>query len=487
MKRTGAETPLPLGFGVAVDPDTKRLDEATIFGGSPARVLRLSPAGQRAYASLESGTVTTPAAATLARKLTDAGIMHPRPPAPTRPLDATVVIPVKDRSALLDRCLTALGRDYPVIVVDDGSRDPHTTAEVAARHGAKVIHRAVCGGAGAARNTGLAEVRSEFVVMVDSDCVPMPGWIEELAPQLADPLVGAVAPRIVPWSTADSGVDRYTRVSGSLDLGDREARVAPVTRVAYVPTAALIARRSALLDVARGDDVFDPEMSSGEDVDLVWRLHGAGWRIRYVPSVHVRHQEPATWRALLSRRFQYGRSAPQLAARHPAAIPPLIVHPLSALTVGALLARRPVVAGAAFATSVATLRRTLRRANVPQEGVVPAMRTAVIQTWLGIGRYGLQFAAPLLAAAVAAPTLPGERGPWGRRLAAASLILGPGIAAWRTGRPQLDPVRFTVASIADDLAYGAGVWSASLHARNLAAMRPVIARRPVEIEAGSDT
>ena len=160
---------------------------------------------------------------------------------------------------------------------------------------------------------------------------------------------------------------------------------------------------------------------------------------------------------------------------------------MSALTVGALLARRPVVAGAAFATSVATLRRTLRRANVPQEGVVPAMRTAVIQTWLGIGRYGLQFAAPLLAAAVAAPTLPGERGPWGRRLAAASLILGPGIAAWRTGRPQLDPVRFTVASIADDLAYGAGVWSASLRARNLAAMRPVIARRPVEIEAGSDT
>jgi mycofactocin system glycosyltransferase len=479
--------PLPLGFGVVVDPDTRRLDDATLFGGSPARVLKLTTAGRRAYATLETGTVSTPAAASLGRKLTDAGLVHPRPPEPAQPLDATVIIPVKDRSVLLDRCLAALGRAHPVIVVDDGSRDPQATAEVAGRHGAKVILRDVNGGPGAARNTALAEVRSEFVVMVDSDCVPTPGWIEELAPQFADPLVGVAAPRIMPWSTRDTGVDRYTRVSGSLDLGDREARVAPLTRVSYVPTAALVARRAALLAVARGDDVFDPAMSSGEDVDLIWRLDRAGWRIRYVPTVQVRHDEPATWTALLSRRFQYGTSAPQLAARHPRAIPPLIVHPLSALTVGALLARRPAVAAVTFAASVETLNRTLRRAKVPEEGVVPAMLTAVHQTWLGIGRYGLQFAAPLLVAAVVAPALPGERRPWSRRLAAASLILGPGISAWRARRPDLGPVRFTAASIADDVSYGAGVWSACLRARDFAAMRPVVARRPVQIEAGSDS
>jgi hypothetical protein len=114
------------------------------------------------------------------------------------------------------------------------------------------------------------------------------------------------------------------------------------------------------------------------------------------------------------------------------------------------------------------------------------MATAVRQTWLGIGRYALQFGAPLLAAAVAAPRLPGERHPWGRRLAAASLLLGPGLAAWRSRRPDLGPVRYTAATIADDVSYGAGVWSASLRARNFAAMRPVIARRPVRIEAGSE-
>jgi mycofactocin system glycosyltransferase len=479
--------PLPIGFGVTIDQDTQRLDDATLFGGSPGRILRLTAAGGRAYTSLESGTVTSRAAGLLGRKLTDAGLLQPRPAPLDRRPDATVVIPVKDRPELLDRCLAALGHDYPVIVVDDGSRDPQATAAVAARHGAKVVLRPVNGGPAAARNTGLAEVRSEFVVMVDSDCVPSPDWVERLAGHFADPAVAVVAPRIVPWSTGETAVDRYTRVAGSLDLGDRAARVAPVTRVAYVPTAALVVRRSALLDVARGDDVFDPAMPAGEDVDLIWRLDKAGWRIRYEPSVHIRHQEPATWTALFRRRFQYGTSAPALAARHPAAIPPLIVHPLSALTVAALLARRPILAGAAFLASVESLNLTLRRAHVPEEGVVPAMRTAVEQTWLGIGRYALQFAAPLLAAAVAAPRLPGERHPWGRRLAAASLILGPGVAAWRARRPDLDPVRFTAASIADDVAYGAGVWAASIRARNYAAMRPSIARRPVQIETGSES
>jgi mycofactocin system glycosyltransferase len=474
--------PVPIGFGVAVDPDTQRLDDVTLFGGSPGRILRLTAAGGRAYTSLESGTVDSRAAGLLARKLTDAGLLQPRPSALDRRPDATVLIPVKDRPELLDRCLAALGRDYPVVVVDDGSRDPQATAAVAARHGAKVIHRAVNGGPGAARNTGIAAVRSEFIAMIDSDCVPSPDWIERLAAHFADPLVGVVAPRIMPWSTADTAVDRYTRVAGSLDLGDREARVTPVTRVAYVPTAALVVRRAAL-----AANVFDPEMPAGEDVDLIWRLDRAGWRIRYEPAVHVRHQEPSSFAALFRRRFQYGTSAPALAQRHPAAIPPLIVHPLSALTVGALLARRPIVAGAAFLASVEALNRTLRRANVPEEGVVPAMATAVRQTWLGIGRYALQFGAPLLAAAVAAPRLPGERRPWGRRLAAASLILGPGLAAWRERRPGLDPVRFTAASIADDVSYGAGVWAASIRARTLAAMRPAVARQSVPIEAGSES
>ncbi|WP_432992022.1 mycofactocin biosynthesis glycosyltransferase MftF [Dactylosporangium sp. CA-233914] len=473
-------TPLPIGFGVAFDPGARLLDGATLSGGAPPRILRLAPAGRRALNELRCGSVTSAAGGALARKLTDAGLLHPRPPRMRERPDATVVIPVRDRVPQLDRCLAGLGRDYPVIVVDDGSRDPRGVAAVAARHGATVVRRPHNGGAGAARNTGLRHAGTEIVVMVDSDCVPVPGWIERLAAHLADPLVAVAAPRIVPLATAAPvrSVGRYNQACGSLDLGDHEARVVPLTRVAYVPTAALVVRRAALLDVARGEDVFDPAMTVGEDVDLIWRLHHAGWRIRYDPAVQVQHDEPRTWPALLSRRFRYGSSAPQLARRHPAEMRPLVVSALPTVTVAALLARRPLAAGAGFTAAVAAAARTLHRAGVPGGPVrdaVPAMLGATYRTWLNLGRYSVQFASPLLLAAVLAPAVRHERRPWTRRLGAASLLIGPGLAGWCRHRPRLDPLRFTAAAIADDIAYGSGVWFGSIRHRTLSAVRPVIA------------
>ena len=109
-----------------------------LFGGSPPRLLRLNAAGVRALEELRGGPVGSPDSGRLARRLTDTGLAHPRPPAPPRPAEVTVVIPVRDRPAGLDRCLSALGPGYPVIVVDDGSADPAATAGVCQRHGARL-------------------------------------------------------------------------------------------------------------------------------------------------------------------------------------------------------------------------------------------------------------------------------------------------------------------------------------------------------------
>ena len=273
-----AAPPLPAGFGVAFDSGTKQLAEDILFGGAPARVLRLSRTGRAALAELWAGPVRSGAAGRLARKLTDTGLAHPRPPAPAARPDVTVLIPVRDRAVLLDRCLSALGDSYPVLVVDDGSEDPGAVADVAAAHGAALVRRPVNGGPGAARNTGLLSVATDLVAFLDSDCVPEPGWIERLAAHLADPAVAAAAPRMVAVPAGPSWAGRYTTAACCLDLGDAEARVVPGTRVAYVPTAALVVRRAALARGAGAGSVFDPALRWGEDVDLVWRLHAAGWR-----------------------------------------------------------------------------------------------------------------------------------------------------------------------------------------------------------------
>jgi mycofactocin glycosyltransferase len=511
-------TPLPCGFGVTLDAATKQLSDGSLFGGSPARVLRLTAAGQRALAELQAGPVRSGAAAVLARRLTDAGIAHPVASRRRDQLDVTVLIPVRDRAAMLDRCLAAVAGRYPVVVVDDGSADGPAVADAAARHGASVLRRESSGGPAAARNTGLAGIQTDLIAFLDSDCVPPPGWIDALAAHLADPLVAAVAPRIVTLAPRTSAA-RYEQARGSLDLGDRAARVVPAGRVAYVPTAALLVRRAALDAVAPhtgtpgtgtpgpgaagtgtpgtgtpgtgrpgagtagtdptgpptsgGDSaVFDAALRYGEDVDLIWRLHEAGWRIRYEPSVQVPHDSPATWPGLLARRFRYGTSAAPLARRHPANLAPLVLQPWPAAAVCAALARRPAVATAGTVAAWLDIAAAVRRAGVPADGAPAAALTAIKQTWLGIGRYAAQFAAPALVAALAAP------GPPGRRLAAASLLLGPALTAYAERRPQLDPLRYSLAHIADDVCYGAGVWAGCVRERTLAPVTPVISWRP---------
>jgi glycosyltransferase involved in cell wall biosynthesis len=545
-----ASVPLPRGFGVTLDPDTRQLSDGSLFGGSPARVLRLTDLGQQALAELRAGPVSSAAAGVLARRLTDAGIAHPTSPTAACPgelageragqrLDVTVVIPVRDRAAMLDRCLTAAGSRYPVVVIDDGSADPAAITAVARRHGAIVRRLASGAGPGAARNAGLAGLGTDLVAFLDSDCKPPPGWIDALAVHLADPLVGAIAPRIIALTTS-SAAGRYEQARGSLDLGSRPARVVPASRVAYVPTAALLVRRAALESVAGSFShappeltgttdvsdlsdvpaepaktlgVFDPRLRYGEDVDLIWRLNDAGWRIRYEPSVQVPHDSPADWRGLLARRFRYGTSAAPLARRHPANMAPLVLQPWPAVTVASAIARRPTAAvAAAFAVAGTVgawldIATTVRRAGVPGDGAPAATLTAIRQTWLGIGRYATQFAAPLLAIALLAPgrrsTGPGSsesgssgpgsavsgsaghglsrRGSAGRRAVAASLLVGPALSAYAERKPELDPLRYTLGHLADDICYGAGVWVGCLRERTLVPVRPVIAWRPVRI------
>ena len=76
--------PLPAGFGIAFDPGTRFVGPDVLFGGSPRRLLRLTAAGARALDELRRRPVSSSQEGRLARRLTDTGLAHPRPPAAAR-------------------------------------------------------------------------------------------------------------------------------------------------------------------------------------------------------------------------------------------------------------------------------------------------------------------------------------------------------------------------------------------------------------------
>ncbi|WP_040339218.1 mycofactocin biosynthesis glycosyltransferase MftF, partial [Candidatus Blastococcus massiliensis] len=320
---------LPDGFAVRLDPRVRRRDAgATLMGGSPLRLLRLAPRAQQMLAADRLVVRDAPTAA-LAARLLDAGLAHPDlPPADRAALaDVTVVVPVKDRPDELARLLAALRADpvtagLPLVVVDDGSAVPVRV------DGATVLRHQVARGPAAARNAGTRAAATAVVAFLDSDCVPRPGWLPSLLAHLADPRLAMVAPRIVALP-GGGWLHPYEAAVGALDMGRHPAPVQPLSAVSYVPSAALIARRSAL-GPAGG---FDETMRVAEDVDLVWRLTAAGWRVRYEPAVEVAHQHPAGTAEWLRRRAFYGTGAALLAARHGELVSPLVLAPDTAAAV----------------------------------------------------------------------------------------------------------------------------------------------------------
>jgi mycofactocin system glycosyltransferase len=443
-------------------------DGRVLIGGAPLRILTLTPA---AIALLKDGRVVVESdtSARLARRLLDTGVAHPRP-APADPEQITVVVPVKDRPAGVDRLLTrvraTVATPLAFVVVDDGSRDQLAIARVARTHGAQLVRHKVSKGPSAARNAGFMAAETRFVAFLDSDCAPVDDWLSPLLAHFADPLVAVAAPRIVSMAVgADSWLDRYERIASSLDRGPAEATVRPRSQVPYVPSAALVVRREAF---GAG---FDESMRVAEDVDLIWRLVESGWQVRYEPAAQVEHEhrtQPMEW---LRTRAYYGTGAAPLALRHGTAVAPLVMDRWSAGAWAlALTGDWRGMLAAVGVTAVAAARFSERlRVDVP--ALEDAGSTARKLVRYGTLASGWQVASLLTRHAwpvTLAAALVSRRA---RRIALA-VAVGEGIAAWIRDRPPLDPVRYVVARRLDDLAYGAGLWIGAIKHRTLAPLRP---------------
>ena len=441
-----------------------------LLGGSPLRLFRISERARQLVGRWRAGARVGPGrgAQMLARRLVSAGAFSPRPRAGrSGPGTSRSWCPVRDRPAPLDRLLGALG-GLACIVVDDASADAGATKEIAERHGARFVGLDTNAGPAGARNAGLAAVDSALVAFVDSDCVPDDGWLGPLLGHFDDPLVAAVAPRIVPAPVAATRRARPTprRCARRSTVGPGRGRCASGAPSPSSPSAALLVR----VDAVTGPDLFDAALRGGEDVDLVWRLGEAGWDVRYVPSSTVAHDGPGDTGVApgppgLLRDDGRAAGPPPRGRAGPG--PPV------RLVAGGVGARAgpPARAGPDRARRVRRHPRpppTRPRARPRRRGRAhrgrrhragrpcpPSARST--RAWSPALVLGLAFRRTRAAAALA--------------------LLVPALADWAADRQALDPVRAMAVHVADDVAYGTGVWVGCAGERTLAPLVPRISWR----------
>lgn len=465
---------LPTGFVVRLNRDVRVEDEgASLVGGWPTRALYLREAA-RALIVDRTITVSDPRTRLLAGHLLEAGMADPDVDAMSQSVTGrsaaavTVVVPARDRAQALARLLASLGADARVVVVDDCSVSPRAVADVARAYSAELVTLRRNVGPAGARNAGLQLVRTEFVAFVDSDMVLNADTLPRLLRHFADPRLALVAPRILGLEQERANwIGRYEDARSSLDMGRDPSLVRPLSPLAWLPAACMVARVDAL------GDGFGEGMRVAEDVDLVWRLGEQGWRIRYEPAVRVRHEHRVHLGSWLARKAFYGTGAQLLAERHPSNVASAVFSPWSAALVVALLVQRPwsVPISVALTGFAATrIARRLARSRAPLRTAGRLAAAGAVSGVFQCGALLLRHWWPAIAVGCV----------FSRRLRRATLaaaVVDVAMEYSRT-RPKLDPVRFGLLRRLDDLAYGSGVWFGAFRGGSIAALKPMIIGKP---------
>jgi GT2 family glycosyltransferase len=224
----------------------------------------------------------------------------------------TIVIPVFNRLDLTRQCLEALRRTtpsslYDLVVVDDASTDG--TAEYLRRERAAGRLKALVNetniGFGRACNRAAGFARGEYVLFLNNDTIPQPGWLEALVAAAADPSVGAVGSRLLyPNGTLQhAGIALPDGIPFHVHRGEPADFAPALERRDYpaVTGASILFRRDLLERLEGFDEVYEMYV---EDVDLCLRVWDAGFRVVYEPASVLIHLESASITDVANRDAQ---------------------------------------------------------------------------------------------------------------------------------------------------------------------------------------
>ena len=242
----------------------------------------------------------------------------------------SIVIPVKNDAARLQRCLASIAanaspsRQVEVIVADNGSTDD--TPLVARRAGARVLDLP-CLRVSALRNAGARVATGNLIGFIDADHEIGADWVDTATEVLNDPSIGALGALYL-------SPERGTWVQRT--YGHLRGRTCGRHDAAWLASGNLVVRRAAF-ESAGG---FDITLDACEDVEFCQKLRANRWRVvgdERLASVHW--GDPSTLRRLFEAERWRGQNNLRVSWRGPltsASLPSMIAPALTlvALAIG---------------------------------------------------------------------------------------------------------------------------------------------------------
>ena len=246
--------------------------------------------------------------------------------------DVDIIICVHNALSDLERCLDSVLRyttlPYSLILVDDGSNleTSNYLREFAGSEGATLLRNEDAKGYTGAANQGLRESSAEYVVLLNSDTVVTPDWLDRLiACAESDSQIGMVGPlsntaswQSIPdiesegdWAANALPADLTPEEMGQL-VAQHSARLYP--RVPFLNGFCLLIRHRMIHEVG----LFDEENFGGgygEENDYALRTREAGWTLAVADDAYVYHAQSRSYSDQKRKRLSE-RAGGRLVEKH---------------------------------------------------------------------------------------------------------------------------------------------------------------------------
>ena len=255
-----------------------------------------------------------------------------RPPVPDHTAAVDIIVCVYNALEDVRRCLTSVvehtTQPYHLILVDDGSDVPTRDFLVgfAEEYDATLLRSEQSTGYTFAANRGLRASNAGFVLLLNSDTIVSPSWLDRLvACAESDPRIGIVGPlsNTASWQSIPELADDDDWAQNPLpenmtvvEMGDWVARTSGrlYPRRKLLNGFCLLLRREMLAQVG----YFDEETFGagyGEEDDLALRARTAGWELALADDVYVYHAQSRSYSNEQRKRLST-QAGDKLRAKH---------------------------------------------------------------------------------------------------------------------------------------------------------------------------
>jgi poly-beta-1,6-N-acetyl-D-glucosamine synthase len=252
----------------------------------------------------------------------------------------SVIVPAYNEEKVIANCVNSiLASDYKnfeIILVDDGSTDDTFREMRKFRNVPKVkVLEQINAGKASALNQGFQNSKGEIVFFVDADGIFQPNTIREMLFGFTSARVGAVCGSDSPVNL-DRPLTKLMAIQTHVGTGFVRRALAEINCLPIVSGNIGAFRRSVLektLDSGglplksepfrlwpflrtRKDGEPFVRGFIGEDLELTWRIHRAGYRVNFAPHALVQAEVPSTVKNLWKQRVRWARGLLQTVVLH---------------------------------------------------------------------------------------------------------------------------------------------------------------------------